>query len=180
MGAGFNDWIHIQPTPMGIDSYPEELDRRVQVKLAEQIGTRLRTRLDPGIDPKAANRAQAVRSRVDGNRIVIDSRDQLDAVTRAGDNDDSGSDGRGLDVEDIDDLFNLSSGVPQIDTDPDGNERLVFRRVSSMEKLGLPEDEQDRIVDQAVTEVLQGGIVEAFEEASQGVEDEHPAERVKR
>jgi hypothetical protein len=162
--VGFNDWIYASPAPTAIDGRQEEVEERVRSKLAAQIQERLRTRLDPGIDLRSAKRAQAVRSVADGNRIVITGDDEDAKETSS------------IEANSVDDLFKLSSGVPEVYTDEFGTTQMVFRSIKMSSLLEVTQDDQDKTVDQIVTDVLQLGMVDAIEDAMKDVESTYPAE----
>lgn len=181
---GWNDFIRIDHVPLASEARETEVDQLLKEGLAAQIQEKLRSRLDPGIDLRGAQAAQAVRSHADGGRIVIDQKGQ-DEVLAAADPGRRVRAGSQVNVTDLDDLFVLSSGVPEIEVGADGSRRMVFRRVSQASVQGkappgsaLSQDEQDHIVDQVATEVFSLGVPEAHERATQEVNDTYIGENL--
>jgi hypothetical protein len=175
---GFNDWIKFDSAPMALDHRLSEIDEEAKTGLAAEIQTRVRGRIDPGIDLKSARRAQKVRVKAEGGNIVIDEMDQ-DAVLRQQGNQPQRdiSEARAGGVAD---LFTMSSGVPEAVRAPDGSNRMVFRSVHAEQLFGQQEqDEQNRVVEQTVTETVRAGIVNAFEKATGEVERRYPEDKLK-
>jgi hypothetical protein len=174
---GFNDWIRIDPAPMALDARLSEIDTEAKEKLASEIQTRIRGRVDPGIDLKSARRAQRVRAMEKGGSIVIDEHDQ-DAVLRGGMAPQRDiSQARAGSVAD---LFTMGTGVPQVEEAPDGTRRMVFRTIDENQLFAAQEQkEQDRAVQETVTETLRMGIVDAVEEAAAAVERRYPEDKFK-
>lgn len=174
---GFNDWINFEPAPMALDQRLEEIDTEAKTTLAAEIQNRVRGRVDPGIDLKSAQKAQKIRVREAGGSIVIDEEDQ-DAVLRGGlapQRDISEARAGGMA-----DLFTMSSGVPEASRAPDGSNRLVFRSVASEDLFAHQEqDEQNRVIEETVTETIRMGIVEAVEKATSEVERRYPEDKLK-
>ena len=174
---GFNDWIQIEPAPMALDARLTEIDKEAKEKLASEIQARVRGRVDPGIDLKDARRAQRIRVVENGGSIVIDEHDQ-DAVLRGGmapQQDISQASAGG-----VASLFTMGTGVPEVDRAPDGTRRLAFRTVNESELFAAQEQkEQDRSVQETVTETLRMGIVDAVEDAVATVERRYPEDKFK-
>ena len=174
---GFNDWIRIDPAPMALDARLNDIDEEAKADLAAQIQTNLRGRIDPGIDLKSARRAQAVRATAKGGQIIIDEHDQ-DSVLRGGmepQRDISQAQAGGAA-----DLFTMSSGVPQIETRADGTRRMVFRTIAAKDVFAQQaKKEQDRTVENTVTETVRNGVVDAFQDAAKNLDRQHPEEKIK-
>lgn len=171
---GFNDWIRITPAPMALDARLDEIDNEAKSSLARDIQTRLRGRIDPGIDLSSARRAQTVRVTAKGGSLVIDEQDQ-GSVLRGGM---PQRDISKVSASGIADLFTMSSGVPEVERDPDGSNRLVFRTISADRLFAEQEQgEQNRVVQETVTETLRMGIVDSYETAVSEVERRYPEDR---
>lgn len=156
---GFNDWIYIEPAPMnGVDRF-EDVDAEAKRTLASAIEQRIKTRVDPGVDLNAAQRAQSITARQEDGQIVIDEDDRA-GVLRG-----SPSVSKPSSRTDLDDLFQMSSGVPTVGQDAAGNRKLIFRAVDESKLFNLGTSEQDETVEVAVTDALRMGIVDAFEGA---------------
>jgi len=154
-----------------------EVDEDAKNRLAEMVQQRLRGKIDPGIDLKSAKRSQGVRVTAKGSRLVIDEKDQA-AVLRGGmqpQRDISESRAGGMA-----DLFTMSSGVPQAVRNPDGTTTLAFRSVAAEDLFNIQkQNEQNRMVEETVTETLRMGIVDAFEDAATEVDRRHPEDKLK-
>ena len=171
--AGFNDWVYFEPASVaGIDS-ANEVDALARENLARRTQEALRSRIDPGISLRDARRAQAVRVRSEGDRLVIDQDDQADVLDAAS----------GMTKEEPDDtvastveqLFETSSGVPKAVVGSDGQERLAFRSISIESLFGAQrQTTQDQAIEQSVTENLRTNIVDAYEDAVSEVGRRHP------
>lgn len=174
---GFNDWIRFEPAPMALDQRVQEIDQEAKSILAEEIQTRVRGRVDPGIDLKSARRAQKIRVRAANGEIIIDEEDQ-DAVLRGGmapQRDISETRAGG-----VADLFTMSSGVPESVRAPDGSNKLVFRSISAEQLFAQQgQDEQNRVVQETVTETVRMGIVDAVEKATSEAEKRYPEDKLK-
>lgn len=170
--VGFNDWIRIDPAQMTALDRFDEVDAIARENLAKELQTRLRTTIDPGISLRAAQRAQAVRVASEGNRLVIDSEDQAEVLGASSETVEEPSDPNI--VTNVDQLFELSSGVPSI---VDG--KLVYRMISPSALLGKQqqENERDRIIEQTTTETLRINIADAFDDATRDVRNRNPGDR---
>lgn len=168
---GFNDWINIEPVSAGPEQRFEEIDSIAKDKLAEQVEGRLKGRIHQGLDTEASRRSQSIRSFADGGRIVIDYKDRGDALTgEAKEKKGNRSSPKGLQ-----DLFEPSSGVPEVVTGPDGQTSLAYRTID-YDKLFSEQyqNEQDQAVERTVTETLRMGMVESMEDATDEVKQKHP------
>jgi hypothetical protein len=55
---------------------------------------------------------------------------------------------------------------------------MVFRTIDASKMFGQQEqDEQDRVVEQTVTETVRAGIVDSYEEATHLVEQRYPEDK---
>jgi len=166
---GFNDWIYITPASSPAERHPDEVNERVQQKVAKELEQRLRGRLDNGISDSSARRARSVRSAAEGGRIVIDQGD--DPASGTTDEDE----GRSTHARDLDDLFSLGSGIPSVG---DGGV-ASFRTIDASALFGRTQQEQDEMVNHTVQEVLQLELVDMLDGAIREVDDAHPSERTK-
>lgn len=173
---GFNDSIYIDPAPMALDQRSEEIDQEAKSSLANQIQSRVRGRVDPGIDLKSARRAQKIRVKENDGNIIIDEEDQSSVL--------NGGAAPQRDISEtraggIADLFSMSSGVPEIARAPDGSNRMVFREIAAEQLFAQQgQDEQDRVVEETVTETVRMGIVSAFDDATKKVEQRYPEDKI--
>lgn len=169
---GFNDWIFFDAKGTSPLEHAEEVNNHARQTLARDLQTRLRGRIDPGVGLEGALRAQAVRVSADGDRLVIDQEDQAGVLAAssgmvAGDN--------GEEASSVEQLFELSSGVPSATQDASGETKMVFRTITLDALLGSQrQNDQDLMVEQTTTEALRSGIVGAFEDASEEVARRHP------
>lgn len=174
---GFNDWIHVDSSPMALDQRSTEIDQEAKTTLANQIQSRVRGRVDPGIDLKSARRAQKIRVQAKDGSIVIDEEDQSAVL--------SGGTAPQRDISEtraggIADLFSMSSGVPEVTRAPDGSNRMVFREIAAEQLFAQQgQDEQNRVVEETVTETVRMGIVGAFDDATKKVEQRYPEDKIK-
>lgn len=174
---GFNDWINIESSPMALDNRLSEIDEEAKNVLAGEIQTRVRGRVDPGIDLKSARRAQKIRAQASGGQIIIDEEDQA-AVLRGGSapqRDISEARAGGMA-----DLFTMSSGVPDMARAQDGSNQMVFRTIAAKDLFAKQEqDEQNRVVQNTVTDTIRSGIVDAFDEATKKIEQRYPEDKLR-
>lgn len=174
---GFNDWIRIDPAPMALDARLNDIDEEAKADLAAQIQTRLRGRIDPGIDLKSARRAQSVRATAKGGQIIIDEHDQA-SVLRGGM--EPQRDISQVKAGGAADLFQMSSGIPQIELGHDGARRMVFRTIAAEDVFAKQEQkEQERTVEQTVTETVRDELVNSFQDAAKNLERQHPEDKIK-
>ena len=173
--SGFNDWIFFDPKSSAGVERLEEVDVRARAIVAQDVESRLRGRIDPGVTGASALRAQAVRVRSEGDRLVIDADDQdsvlAASTTMVGDaqDDEAGS---------VEELFAPGSGVPTTVVGPQGETRMVFRTISIASLIGdQKQGEQDRLVEQTMTDVLRNGLADAYEQASVEVSRQHGGDR---
>lgn len=121
---------------LGSDPWADRLEESVaeaNQKLAAVVQRRIRQEVDFGIDKGLALKAQSVRVRAEGDRLVIDTKSQ-DEVLGDGNN---GNNGNSKEESAVD-LFSMGSGIPEVGSD--GN--LVYRKVSLN---SLFQDQQDEI-----------------------------------
>ncbi len=170
--SGFNDWIFFGPKDTAGVARLDEVDAEARTILAGNLQTRLRGRIDPGIDVAAALRAQAVRVTSEGDRMVIDSEDQ-GAVLAASSEMVAGE--LGDEAGSVEELFAPGSGVPSAAQGADGETKLTFRTISLAALFGeQKQQEQDRVVEQTTTDVLRNGVVDAYDQATATVNRRHP------
>jgi len=106
---------------LGSDPWAERVEEAVEVanqKLAGRIEQRLRQEVDLGVDKDLALKAQSIRVRAEGDRLVIDTESQGDVLG-------TGENTRRKE-ETATDLFTMGSGIPEVN--PDGT--LTYRKVS--------------------------------------------------
>jgi len=161
--VGFNDWINITPASMASDARMVEVDKAAKNELAEQIQTKVRNQINPGIDIRSAKKVHSVRASEEGGRIVItDKPGPMDAPK------DSGPGG-------IEDLFSMGSGIPQV-----RQGKMEFRTIQDDQLwTRQSQDEQDQSVRQTVTDTVRMGIVDAHTKAVKDVENRYPQEKNK-
>ena len=169
---GFNDWFIFESVPMAAEARFDEVDALAKDELAEKIQSRLRTQVDPGLDIKAAGRAQRIRVRSEKGQIIIDENDQLAVLT-------GGMSGRKQEEQKqkrstLLSLFEPSDGVPIPVVGPDGRREFAFRVVKEEQLFKTASDARDQMAEEIVTETLQGGIVDAYERAIKTVNDRYP------
>lgn len=158
---GFTDWFTISPKSHPLVDRHEEVTEAIHEDLAGRLQDKLRLRLDQGVDLRTAMQAQAVRVAAEGNRLVISEKKQ-EAVLKNG----------GKRVN-FDDLFSLSSGVPEV---LDGG-RIAFRSMTDGE-LFNSQQWRDDVVDRTVQELMQQDYVDVVEQAARKVALEHPTDKV--
>ena len=164
---GWNDWIYVVPQPNPLTHRADEVEREVNSELAGSLETRLRGRIDHGVELRAAERAQAIRVAAEGNRLVIDEGEDH-GVTPAP------ARSSGQNRTKLDDLFHTSMAVPEVLDDGS----VAFRVIGEDDLLGAQE-RQDETVDHAAQEVLNERLVEIFERAVKKVDLEHPADKTR-
>ncbi len=164
---GFNDWIYLVLESHPLTHRRDEVERAVGEDLARSLETRLRGRIDQGIDLRSAERAQAMRVRSEGNRLVIDEG-----------NDHGIARGRAAEPQakrtQLDDLYHTSMAAPEALEDG----RVAFRAIAEEDLFGS-QAWQDEIVDRTAQDVLTAELVDAFDRATKKVALEHPGDRAR-
>jgi hypothetical protein len=165
------NWITFEEKAKA-DERDEEIDSHAQTSLAKLIQQRLRAQIDPGIDLKAARRAQSIRATYEGGEITIDEDDQAKLLSGETEKEQDDSEQPASNLED---LFRPGSGVPESVTRPDGSTMLVFRSIKASDLFGQQiANSRSEMVEHAVTDVLRANAVDAVEEAMREVERLHP------
>ena len=164
---GFNDWIYLVLEPHPLTHRRDEAERAVGADLARVLETRLRGRVDQALDVRSAERAQAVRVRAEGNRLVIDEREDH-GVVRA-----RAPEAR-VNRTQLDDLYHTSLAAPEVIDDG----RVAFRTIAEEDLFGS-QAWQDEIVDRTSQDVVMAELVDAFDRASKKVALEHPGDRLR-
>ena len=173
--TNFGDMIQIVPAEDVRIKYRDEVTELARERLARDVQQRLRGRVDFGVGVNAARRAQAIRVTAKGNRLVIDESDQGAVLGAAGD---QVAETDPTLANNVDDLFEPSSGVPRMHTGADGKPRMVFRTITADQIFaGQEQKETDATVEQTVTETVRAGIVDAYDDALQQVARKHPEEQ---
>jgi hypothetical protein len=169
---GFNDLIVIEPAPISALDRGDEIESLARDRIAERLQTRLRSTLDPGVDLRAAVQTQTLRVVPDGERFVARQEDQGKVLLPATQSGSSGDDDPN-DVTNVEQLFQMSSGVPSV---VDG--RLVYRTISPSVLFGNHrEAAQAQVIEQTVTATLRDEVVDAYEEAIADVSRQHVGDR---
>jgi hypothetical protein len=172
LSTDLNSWIGINLRTSAAFDKVDEVQELIDKDLAKQIERNVRTRVDPGIDKKAALVAEAVKVKSEDGRFVIYAESQGD-VLRASSKQVS-KPSSSIDAGSMEDLFSQSSGVPEAEDGPDGT-KLVFKRISVEKLLGEQSDNaQKHMTEQAVTETVRNGIVDAYDNAFAEIDRRHP------
>jgi hypothetical protein len=175
LSTDLNSWIGINLRSSAAFDKSEEVQGLIDKNLAQQIERNIRTRVDPGINKKAAIVAEGVKVKSEDGQFVIYSESQGD-VLRAASKQFAESSG-GIDAGSMEDLFSQSSGVPEAEDGPDGT-KLVFKRISVEKLLGEQrENAQKHMTEQAVTETVRNGIVDAYDQAFAEIDRRHPTSK---
>lgn len=161
---GFNDWINFEPAPMSAYDRLEAVDQLTREKVAGRLQSALRTTVDVGVDLHAAVRAQKIRVVADESRFVVDSEDQGDVLLNEERELEPGDPNE---VDDVDELFKMSDGVPSVGKDG----RLVYRSITPAALLGEQQREaREQQLEQTVTETIRNSFIESFEDAMQEID----------
>lgn len=155
----WQDWIYVVPEPHPLTHRSDEVEREVMTSLAETLETRLRGRIDHGLDLRSGARAEAVRVVAEGNRLVIDDGDDRGVAADGG-------------KPTLEALFATSGSAPVALEDG----RVAFRVLDEDQLFGA-EPANDELVDHVAEEVVREQLVDAVERASQKVALEHPGDR---
>ena len=171
---GFNDWIYAQPTKLGSVSKPEEVEEEAKKRIAQKIQTKIRGTLDTGTLGSNARRAQAVRVQAEGNRLVIEEKDNGDILAGR-----QGKEKPKPPIKSLEQLFQPSSGVPELVTNPDGTTQLAFRTVSANEILGaVSQKDIDGQIKSLVRSTLDNDLMTSFEEAVSEINKRYPEDKL--
>lgn len=182
---GFNDFIFFEHDGSTAEKHADEVESALKGKLAAKLQERLRSRISPGLNADEAVRAGSIRAQASAGGIVIDEDDQAKLLSRSGEQVGSsggggeGSDGDlgGAEVMDVNDLFKQSDGVPKIIKRADGGSTVAFRVIDVNRLFGEQIDMRDQEVQKVVTDALQGGMVDSFEESVEEIERTYPSKR---
>jgi hypothetical protein len=156
----WQSWIYVVPEPHPLTHRSEQVEGDVMSTLAQALETRLRGRIDRGIDLRTGARAQAIRVAADGNRMVIDE---------GADHGVAGARGRSSTIED---LFHTSMAAPLVLEDG----RVALRAIDEDHLFGA-QASNDELVDHVAEEVVRERLVDAVEQAVRKVALEHPGDR---
>jgi hypothetical protein len=177
VSTSFNSWVNIDLRKSAAFDKYEEVDELVSEKLAKDIETQLRSRIDPGINRKSATAAEAIRVKAEGNRFVINSESHGD-VLKATSKMAREPENKGLDAQSIEDLFEPSSGVPIAQKRPDGTTGLVYRRIELAKVFREQKQKaQEKTAEQAIVNAVTTNIGKRFEEAFDDVDRRNPEEK---
>ena len=175
MSTDLNSWIGINLRSSAAFDKSEEVQGLIDKNLAQQIERNIRTRIDPGIDKKSATVAEAVKVKSEDGRFVIYSESQGDVLRAASKQ--VSEPKSSIDAVSIEDLFSQSSGVPETEEGPSGT-KLVFKRISISKLFGEQrENAQKHMTEQAVTETVRNGIVDAYDQAFAEIDRRHPTSK---
>ena len=175
MSTSLNNWIGVNLRTSAAFDKTDEVQGLIDKDLAQQIERNVRTRVDPGINKKAATVAEAVKVKSEDGRFVIYAESQGD-VLRASSKQVS-KPKSSIDAGSVEDLFSQSSGVPESEDGPDGT-KLVFKRISVEKLLGEQSNNAQRhMTEQAVTETVRNGIVGAYDKAFAEIDRRHPTNK---
>ncbi len=158
----WQSWIYVVPEAHPLSHRAEEVEREVMTTMAETVETRLRGRIDRGVDVRSGVRPSVVRVAAEGNRLVIDE------------SEDHGVSGGRRRAHTLDDLFHTSTAVPIVLEDG-----RVAMRVLGEDALFGAQAGQDDLVDHTAQEVVREQLVEAFERAVRKVALEHPGDKLR-
>jgi len=166
------DIVSVEPAPVPGIKRIDEVERSVRESLAKEVQRRLRGQVDFGLELNDAQRAQAIRVRARGNRLVIDEASSARVMR----DQQQGTDPTASD--NINQLFEPSRGIPRMDVSRDGRPRLVFRSVQASRMF---EEQNKKIRDDrvasTVTDAVREGIVDAYETALSDVNRRHPEDQ---
>jgi hypothetical protein len=139
----------------------DDVDELAQQKLAESLQFKLRTHVDPGIDLRAARRAQTIRTRAENGAIIIDEDDSIKLFSGGM----SLQEDRKTQAVNVDDLFRPSSGIPEIQETQSGSQ-MIFRSISLQTMFGQQFDSsQDEAVERLISNTLRNEAIPAIQEA---------------
>lgn len=156
----WQSWIYVVPEAHPLTHRAEEVEREAMSTLAQALETRLRGRVDQGVDLRTGARGQAIRVAAEGNRMVIDERA------------DHGVAGAQKSASTLEDLFHTSMAAPVALEDG----RIAMRAIDEDHLFGS-QASSDELVDRVAQEVLREELVDAVEQAVRKVALEHPGDR---
>ena len=167
--TSFADWINIEPVPMSAFDHVQELEDLARARLASSIERRVKTTLDPGVDPKKAAELSTLKVTSEGKDFVIKTDDSMEALNFGEASVKEAP--PPVNARSIDDLFTLSSGVPEV---VDG--KLVYKTVSMDTLFGSQTKSiQEGQVQHIVKDVIQSELPDAYDEAFAEIERRHPS-----
>jgi hypothetical protein len=173
--TSFANWVKFDLRKSASFDRYDEVDELMREKLAGDIQTQLRSRLDPGINKKGVA-AAPVKVVAEGNRFVIQS-DDADDVLGASSRMTEEATAPGLDAGSIEDLFEPSSGIPISQRNPDGSTSLVYRRIELSRIFQEQQQKaQEAAASQAIETAVTNNMGSRLEEAFDEVDRKHPGD----
>lgn len=166
--TGFKDWIRFEPAPVAAFDHVAEFDALAHERLARDIERRVKTTLDPGIDPKRSAEISRLKVKTEGRTFVINTDDSNEALAFA--ESPLKSRPEQNEAHSVEELFSMSSGVPEVK-----NGRLVYKTIKLESLMGTQQQfEQDQQAKHAIEDTLRENLPNAYEEAFAEIDRRHP------
>lgn len=131
----------------------EEVAALANEKLGVQLERRLRSEVDLGLDSRLAVKAQSIRVKAEGDRLVVDTRGQDEVL---------GGEQKEDRPDTMEDLFRMSDGVPNVDE----MGRIYYKKVTFS---SLFQEQQEKLqkqnIEQISTSTAQLHMPQAIKEA---------------
>lgn len=149
MASIFGPFFTVTPKPNVFDNFGDEVMGYALDNIARDLKTRLRSRLDTGVDLNAALRASRLKVQHEAGRITINTGD-------------TGDEGEETTVQD---LFQPTMEAPTVDSN-----KLVFRQIRAQEL----ERKNVEVVREGMKEVMNLHFVDHVAEGVKRVSSKHP------
>ncbi len=152
-----------------------ELFSKVNRRLAEDLETKLRAHLQPGVDLRAGEQ-RTIRVAAEGNRLVIEPVNDKVSPESVGLNAETTDRRRGS--EEVADLFAAGSGVPAVRR-VSGQDRLVFRQINAQAAVDISKKQEESLVDAQMRQTLEFEFPRYLEQAVRELANENPEMRMR-
>ncbi len=164
----FSDMIRLEVKPMAAFDHVAELEKLVHDRISTELQHRVRSQLDPGLDPKRAMEIGSLKVTPEGSTYVIHTDDSQKAIAFA---ESSVKPQRAeTEAKSVDSLFEMSSGVPAVQ---DG--KLVYKTVTLETLFGEQKQrEQDEQLSHIVEDTLRTQLPDAYEDAFKKMATKYP------
>lgn len=172
MSTNFTDWINVTlDASPSVNNY-KEVEALVDTKLAAAIQRDIRTTVDTG-SRAAGAKAEGVRVKAEDGGFVIFAKSHDDVLRATSKQVQGGK--SSVEAPNQAGLFAASSGVPETETGPGGETKLVFKSITVGNLFKQQKEEaRDFAVGQAVTQSVRMNLGNAYNEAMDEVDQKNP------
>ena len=173
----FNNFFYITMKPHVIEKRSDEIQEEFRQRMATRIGRNIRTRLDPGVNFERQQRITSVEARATdtGQILIKDNRPGNEVLKSTPTPSEPENAPVSQRRDSVEDLFKVSSGVPEVVSGPNGESRLAFRVIREKDFFNRAQEEQDGQIKRIVDSSIEQAFVDEMEGAIEETERRHPA-----